>query len=118
MLQNAAGEWHIDTNDMALTSDNAANMLVAADLGKFVHVKCFAHTVNLASQRALKLPLVVKLLGNIRRVSTFFHRSANGKYQLEEKQKLHGRAKPKKFCFVSNFVARACRFYFISGNGQ
>ena len=34
MLQNAAGEWHIDTNDMALTSDNAANMLVAADLGE------------------------------------------------------------------------------------
>lgn len=66
-------------------------------MGRYLHIKCFAHTINLASQRALKLPLVVKLLGNIRRVTGFFHRSTNGKAMLEVKQnQIQGIKKPKK----------------------
>ncbi len=34
-----------------------------------------AHTLNLASQRALKLPAVSRLLGRVRRIVTFFHRN-------------------------------------------
>lgn len=43
-------------------------------MGNFLHVKCYAHTLNLASQKALKLPTVTRLLGRIRQITTFFHR--------------------------------------------
>ena len=39
-----------------LVTENASNTTIAAQLVKFVHVKCFAHSLNLAAQRALKLP--------------------------------------------------------------
>ncbi|CAM4549425.1 unnamed protein product [Leuciscus chuanchicus] len=42
-------------------------MAVAAELCNFLHVKCHAHTLNLASQQALKLPTVSRLLGRVRR---------------------------------------------------
>ncbi|KAM3861959.1 E3 SUMO-protein ligase ZBED1-like [Diretmus argenteus] len=97
LINTAAQEWNVSIDDLAIVTDNASNMIVAAQMGNYLHVKCFAHTINLASQRALKLPLVVKLLGNIRRVSAFFHRSTNGKAMLDEKQKqIQGLQKPKK----------------------
>ncbi|KAJ8290610.1 hypothetical protein GJAV_G00015240 [Gymnothorax javanicus] len=65
-------------------------MVVAAQKGNFVHLKCYAHTVNLASQKALKLAAVAKLLARIRRISTFFHHSTLGKHLLGENQKLLG----------------------------
>ncbi|KAJ8410623.1 hypothetical protein AAFF_G00195270 [Aldrovandia affinis] len=63
-------------------------MIVAAELTGFLHVKCYAHTLNLASQRALKLPAVARLLGRVRRLTGYFHRSATGLHALEKKQKL------------------------------
>ena len=90
LLKKVASEWHLNDNDLVLVTDNASNMVVAAQLGGFVHVKCFAHTLNLACQRALKLPALSKLLAKIRRIVSFFHRSTVGAHQLEEKQKLLG----------------------------
>lgn len=60
--------------------------LAAMQIGNFEHVKCFAHTINLAAQRALKLPTVSRLLGRIRRITGFFHRSTS--HILEQKRKL------------------------------
>ncbi|KAK0145636.1 Zinc finger BED domain-containing protein 1 [Merluccius polli] len=90
LLKKVASEWHLNDNDLVLVTDNASNMVVAAKLGGFVHVKCYAHTLNLARQRALKLPALSKLLAKIRRIVSFFHRSTVGAHQLEEKQKLLG----------------------------
>lgn len=87
LLHNVSDEWKIRNKDLVLVSDNASNMAVAAQLGKFSHVRCYAHTLNLASQRALKLPSVSRLLGRVRRIVTFFHRSAIANHQLKEKQK-------------------------------
>ncbi|XP_073681633.1 E3 SUMO-protein ligase ZBED1-like [Garra rufa] len=87
LLQSVASEWKIANKDLVLVTDNASNMAVAAQLGKFPHVRCYAHTLNLASQRALKLPAVSRLLARVRRIVTFFHRSTTAKHQLEEKQK-------------------------------
>ena len=88
LLKRVAEEWHL--NDVVLVTDNAANMVVAAQLGGLVHVRCYAHTLNLACQRALKLPSVSRLLARIRRIVSFFHRSTVGAYELGEKQKLLG----------------------------
>ncbi|XP_041822861.1 E3 SUMO-protein ligase ZBED1-like [Melanotaenia boesemani] len=88
LLCNVVTEWYITDKDPALVSDNAANMVVAAQLAGFLHVKCYAHTLNLASQRALKLPAVASLLGRVPCVTGFFHRSAIALNVLEQKQKL------------------------------
>ena len=63
LLNNVAEEWGITEKGPALVTDNASNMIVAAELTGILHVKCYAHTLNLATQRALKLPAVARLLG-------------------------------------------------------
>lgn len=88
LLQKVAEEWQITKKDLVLVTDNASNMVVAAQLGNFLHVKCYAHTLNLASQKALKLPAVTRLLGRVRRITTYFHRSTTATHLLEEKQNL------------------------------
>ena len=90
LLKRVADEWHLNDKDLVLVTDNAANMVVAAQLGGLLHVRCYAHTLNLAGQRALKLPSVSRLLARIRRIVSFFHRSTVGAYELGEKQKLQG----------------------------
>ncbi|CAM4511391.1 unnamed protein product [Leuciscus chuanchicus] len=65
-------------------------MSVAAQVGKFPHVKCFAHTLNLASQRALKVATLSRLLGRVRRISTCFHRSTTASHCLKVKQQCLG----------------------------
>ncbi|KAK7883941.1 hypothetical protein WMY93_027064 [Mugilogobius chulae] len=61
-------------------------MAVAARLAKMTHIQCFAHSLNLASQKALKIPQVSRLLGRIKRVTAFFRRSAIASHQLKLKQ--------------------------------
>ncbi len=44
ILQSVANELKIVNKDLVLVIDNAFNMAVAAQLGKFPHVRCYAHT--------------------------------------------------------------------------
>ncbi|XP_029958862.1 zinc finger BED domain-containing protein 1-like isoform X2 [Salarias fasciatus] len=88
VLKKAIEEWGLQDKDPAIVTDNASNMTVAAELASMLHFKCFAHTLNLASQRALKLPAVQRLLGKVRRITNFFRRSTIASHVLKEKQKL------------------------------
>lgn len=68
--------------------DNARNMDVAVrEAGLAPHIKCFAHTLNLATQAGLSVPRVTRLLGRVRRVVAFFHRSPTATSVLASKQK-------------------------------
>lgn len=49
-------EWDL-TKELVIVTDNAGNMAVAAELA--------GHTLNLASQRELKIPAVARLLGRV-----------------------------------------------------
>ncbi|XP_036957922.1 E3 SUMO-protein ligase ZBED1-like [Acanthopagrus latus] len=49
---------------------------------------CFAHLINLASQAGLKTPAAARLLGQVRRIVSFFHRSPTASHTLKEKQQL------------------------------
>ncbi|XP_049577871.1 E3 SUMO-protein ligase ZBED1-like [Syngnathus scovelli] len=82
VLSSALNEWNIANKEVVLVTDNAANMVVAAQLGNLSHLKCYAQTLNLAAQCALKVQSVARLL------CTFFHRSTVGAHQLEENHKL------------------------------
>ncbi|XDV25966.1 hypothetical protein PO909_029788 [Leuciscus waleckii] len=88
LLNEALNEWGITEKEPALVTDNAANMVRAAELMNVLHVGCHAHTLNLASQAALKLPKVAQLLGKVRRITGFFHRSSIASHTLKVKQKL------------------------------
>ena len=88
MFHSVADEWMLTLADLVIVTDNAANMLAAAQIDYLTHVKCFAHTLNLATQRALKLNPVSRLLGRIRRITGFLHRSSIATHALQEKQRL------------------------------
>ncbi|ROL48291.1 Zinc finger BED domain-containing protein 1 [Anabarilius grahami] len=90
LLNDVMHEWGIKDKDPVLVTDSASNMAVAAELAKLVHVRCFAHCLNLAAQRALKLPKVSRLLGRVRSITTFFRKSTIACHVLHEKQKVLG----------------------------
>lgn len=81
-------EWGLLSKDPAIVTDNAANMIRAVEIMGLTHVGCFAHIINLASQAGLKLPNVARLLGRVRHIAKFFHRSTSATRILKEKQKL------------------------------
>ncbi|XP_070411324.1 E3 SUMO-protein ligase ZBED1-like [Nothobranchius furzeri] len=85
-VTNTTDEWNRQIRDVV--TGNAANMLAAVQLDNLTHSKCFAHTLNLAAHRALKLNHVSRLLGRIRRTTGFFHRSPIASHALQEKQNL------------------------------
>ncbi|XP_041349579.1 E3 SUMO-protein ligase ZBED1-like [Gigantopelta aegis] len=53
------------------------------------HIKCcFAHSINLVGQQVLKIDEVQHLLGRIRRIVTYFHKSTTANHELKLKQDL------------------------------
>lgn len=88
VLQKVVHEWKLVNKKPVVITDNASNMSVAIELTGYDHVRCFAHVLNLASQRALKVPAVARLLAKVRRISTFFHRSPVGAESLKKNQRL------------------------------
>ena len=65
LLKEAVAEWSL-VPPPPLMSDNAANRKVAANaFGAELHVGCFAHTLNLACGKALKIASVSKLLAKL-----------------------------------------------------
>ena len=86
MLTGAIQEWGLTSKDPAVLTDNAANMVRAVEIMQLMHVGCFGHTLNLASQAGLKI--VSRLLARVRRIATFFHQSTTANHILKEKQNL------------------------------
>ncbi|KAM3876933.1 E3 SUMO-protein ligase ZBED1-like [Diretmus argenteus] len=101
LLSGVVDEWQLSEKDVVLVSDNAANMISAAEVGKFPHIKCFAHTLNLASQRALKVDKLSRVLTRIRRVSAFIHRSTTASHLLKVNQERLALPKHKLITDVS-----------------
>ncbi|KAI4819180.1 hypothetical protein KUCAC02_004449 [Chaenocephalus aceratus] len=88
-LRKALAEWEITEKDPVIVTNNASNMTIAAEEAAFtLHVKCYAHTLNLAAQRALKITAVACLLGRVRRIVNFFRQSTTANHMLKEKQRL------------------------------
>ncbi|XP_069108978.1 E3 SUMO-protein ligase ZBED1-like, partial [Argopecten irradians] len=87
VLRKAQHEWSCKVN--VLTTDIAANMKIAAQTaGIPIHIGCFAHTLNLASGRALDLKEVHHMLAKMRSIVSFMHRSTTAAAILKQKQKM------------------------------
>lgn len=73
----------------ALVTGNARNINNAGKLaGLHPHVGCFAHVINLATQRGRKVAQMVRLLGRFRRIKKIFHNSSTAIAVLKNKQTL------------------------------
>lgn len=86
VLKSAVVEWESEkANDrIAVITDNAMNMDVAVrEVRLAPHIKCFAHTLNLATEAGLSLPHVSLLLGRVRWVASFFHQRFASKQKLK-----------------------------------
>ncbi|XP_058249716.1 E3 SUMO-protein ligase ZBED1-like [Hemibagrus wyckioides] len=91
LLRDACSEWTIADKSPALVTDNARNMIGAGKVAGFTpRITCFAHTLNLVSQKAVKVNSVERLLGKVRHIISFFHRSPTATCTLEEKQQILG----------------------------
>jgi hypothetical protein len=89
VLTECVNEWNLQKNEVKvpIVTDNASNMDVAVkEAAMFPHIKCLAHTVNLAAQKALNIPQVSRLLGRVRRIVGFFHRSSHATHVLTTMQ--------------------------------
>uniref|UniRef100_A0A668ALH7 BED-type domain-containing protein n=1 Tax=Myripristis murdjan TaxID=586833 RepID=A0A668ALH7_9TELE len=88
LLKQACVDWNLLDKDPALVTDNASNMVIAGEEAEMTpHLMCFAHTINLATQKAFKVNTVTGLLGRVRKVVGFFHHSVRAAEILQEKQK-------------------------------
>ncbi|XP_041372815.1 zinc finger BED domain-containing protein 4-like [Gigantopelta aegis] len=88
VLKEAVGEWHLERPHgvQPLSSDGAANMALGVQLANMKpHIKCFAHTINLAAQKVLKINEVHRLLGRVKRIVTFFSQKYNSKSPAKTK---------------------------------
>ncbi|XP_054623684.1 E3 SUMO-protein ligase ZBED1-like [Dunckerocampus dactyliophorus] len=89
VLQAAVTDWELERTNrsIAIVTDDARNMEAAVrEAGLEPHIKCFAHTINLATQAGLGVPRVTRLLGRVRRVAAFFHRSSTATAVFMSKQ--------------------------------
>ena len=112
-LRKALAEWGITEKDPVIVTDNASNMTIKAEKAAFtLHVKCYAHTLNLAAQPVLKITAVARLLGRVRRIVNFFRRSTTAKNMLKEKQRLLRLPEHKLMTDVVTRLIVYCVFYY------
>ena len=69
-----------------MTVDNASNMTVALEVAGAQKLGCLAHTLNLASNKAMSIQSLQKVLAKVRSIVTFFHKSNIATEMLKEKQ--------------------------------
>ncbi|XP_051814939.1 E3 SUMO-protein ligase ZBED1-like [Acanthochromis polyacanthus] len=87
LLKEACVNWDIADKEPVLVTDNARNMILAGVEAEMApHLPCFAHTLNLASQKAFQVDTAARLLGKVRKVVGFLHRNIRGAEILREKQ--------------------------------
>lgn len=85
-LTNCMLNWGIKDKVNVITSDNASNMTVAIEVVGVQKLGCLANTLNLASNKAMSLPLLQRVLAKVRSVVTFFYKSNIATEVLQEKQ--------------------------------
>uniref|UniRef100_A0A8C9WTI1 HAT C-terminal dimerisation domain-containing protein n=1 Tax=Sander lucioperca TaxID=283035 RepID=A0A8C9WTI1_SANLU len=92
VLTQAVEEWKIkrpSTSNIPVTTDNAKNQINAVnEAGLGPQIGCFAHVVNLASQKGISVNRMDRLLGRIRKVVSYFHRSTTAAHVLKTKQEM------------------------------
>lgn len=92
VIKEAVSEWELPTKNglPTVVTDNAANVVKSVKLLGADHIPCLAHTVNIAVQKALKLPDVKDVLDKVRKIVGFFHRSTSAAALLKRNSSVLG----------------------------
>lgn len=81
-------EWNIcDEDVIAVATDNAANITLAVEIafGKNRHVPCFAHTLNLVTEKGIELSNdATVLIGKVKSIVTWFKHSGVASDELRK----------------------------------
>ena len=76
-LRSILYQWELSTDKVvAATTNNCANMVRAMQLNDWMNVPCFSHTLNLAVEKVLLLPVVSKAVARCRGLVSHFHHSS------------------------------------------
>ncbi|XP_021375193.1 zinc finger BED domain-containing protein 1-like [Mizuhopecten yessoensis] len=88
-LKSTIAEWELERHGKGptITTDNASNIVCGVkEANLSPHILCFAHTINLATQRGLHISQTDRLLGKSRKIVFFFHRSTTASAILKNNQ--------------------------------
>ena len=72
-MREVADKWGM--KDPVAVTDNAANVVKGCEVGEFPHIGCFAHTMNIAVNKALQVNEVKSLIGKCRKLVSVFRSS-------------------------------------------
>ena len=85
-LKAIADEFQI-TSLAGVVTDNATNMVASMSTGELgLHIRCFAHTLQLAVNDGMKLPAISKATAAARRLVGHFNHSAQATKALKDAQ--------------------------------
>lgn len=87
-------EWDLEKKICFAVSDNANNIKSALSKLELKHFGCFAHTLNLIVQGALKIEF--NLIEKIKTIVTHFRKSTSANTKLNNYQISNGAKEPKK----------------------
>ncbi len=87
----AVAEWKLErpNSNIPVSTDNAKNQVNAViEAGLGPQIACFAHVINLATQRGISVNQMDCLFGRIKKVVSFFHQSTTATHVLKTKQEM------------------------------
>ena len=86
-LIESLDKWNLPVDKVvAVTTDNARNIVNALGILQWQHFGCFSHTLLLGVKKAMDVPLVSKAIGRARRLVGHFHHSSKSAGILHQKQ--------------------------------
>lgn len=89
-LRTICDNWNIFDKIRAIVTDNATNMTAAIKLLNKRQIPCFAHTLNLVVQEAIKnTDDVLQVREKVKQIVTFFHHSVKATDKLTQMQEQH-----------------------------
>ncbi|XP_039903045.1 E3 SUMO-protein ligase ZBED1-like [Simochromis diagramma] len=86
-LKQALATWDLEEGKLVcITTDNAANVILAAQLNGWMRLQCFGHRLHLAIERAMKDHRIERAVGVCKKVVSTFSFSWKKKRELKKAQ--------------------------------
>lgn len=79
-IKTICNKWNIAEKVHCVVTDNAANVVAAVKLTNWVHLPCFAHTLNLIVQQGIQIINDIRV--KVKTIVEFFHRSTQANTKL------------------------------------
>jgi len=109
-IKSVITDWGLDEKVGLVVSDNANNIKGAISILNLKHFGCFAHSLNLIVQHALKLSTIFDTISIVKSIVGHFKRSSNASHELDKYQQNSGTV-PKKI--IQDIVTRWNSTYYM-----